>query len=211
MSKTKIIGLLILGMCLVVIGCSNNENNQTNNGNNNNQATTDSTNTSDKENANNSKISKEEYKTLLIKNYEKYVKPINLDAFANLSIEWASKGEIENKEFLNQYITVIHENRINLRSFEQSMTNINIEDMKIDQINNKLVKECKVYIRDLDTTENYLEVIGDDILSKPSKEFIAYIEEILDKDELDQSEFEDAIVEVQNLLGIQLYNKKINE
>lgn len=205
MSKNKKIGLLILILCIFVTGCTTNKNAESTNLNE------ESKSEANKESTNKSLITEDKYKTLLTKNYEKYIKPIELKYDNNLDELLASKNEIDNVEFLYELKTIINDNRINLKSFEESMVDLDIKDSMIEEINNKILKECKVYIRDLDNKENYLNRVDDDILAKPNNEFIKYIQDILDKDELEESKLEEAINEAEDLLGIQLEYESLND
>lgn len=202
MSKSKLtLNLVFLILCFIITGCTqrnNNTNVETPKPNTNNE------NTNFNQSSDNTSITEDEYKNLLVKNYEKYISPLELDLYDDFLEILESKEVIDNAEFLIEYRTYINDNRTNIQSFEQSMSNLSIEDEKIQNINDNLVKECKTYINDLDKKENYLDVIDDDILAKQSNEFIAYLNQLLNRDEIEKNKLEDKIEETENLLGIRL-------
>lgn len=159
---------------------------------------------SEKESDISSSLTQEEYKELLITNYEKYIKPLDFNEYNDLNLVASTKGTTDNESFIDEYKTYINDNRTNLISFEQSMININIDDSKTNNINEQLIKACKIYIRDLDKIESYLDTIDEDILTKPNDEFINYLDEIIDNDELEQTKFENIIENTQKELDISL-------
>lgn len=212
MNKYKIICLVFMFILFVSVACSkntdttNNINNKENNKENNEEVIQDAK--LDEETDLSDELTKDDYKQLLITNYEKYIKPLDLEEYDDIKLVASNKEIIDNDSLVNEYKAYIDENRTNLRSFEQSMSNINIKELKIKEINNQLLKECKIYIRDLDKMQSYLEVIDQNALAKPSEEFINYLEEIIDNEEIEQSEFEEVIIKTQDTLGISL--KEIN-
>lgn len=217
MSKFKIICLIIVLILFVAIGCSKDQdinNTINNNTKEENNTKKENNNESDEgiiapikqeeETNTNNKISIENYKNILITNYEKYIKPLDLEEYDDIKLVASTKGLVDNDSLINEYKAYINDNRTNLKSFEQSMVNLNIEDSKIKVLNEQLVKECKIYIRDLDKIESYLEVIDQNTLEKSREEFISYLEDIIDNDDIEHSKFENIIIETQNNLGITL-------
>lgn len=200
------------GFCLILIliffttACSKNIDTTTSNNNkyNKNDNTEQSYPPSKEETDLSNTLTTDEYKQLLIANYEKYIKPLDLDEYDDLKLVASTKGLTDNESLINEYKIYINDNRSNLMSFEQSMINLNIEKSELKDINDQLIKECKIYIRDLDKIESYLEVIDQDKLTKPNEEFIYYLEDIINKEEIEQSNFENIIVDTQKELDITL-------
>lgn len=205
MSKSKLtLSLVFIIVCFIITGCTQRNNTNVETPKPNTNTNTNNENTNFNQPSDNTSITEEEYKNVLVKNYEKYISPLELDLYDDFLEILESKEVIDNAEFLIEYRTYINDNRTNIQSFEQSMSNLSIEDKKIKNINDNLVKECKTYINDLDKKENYLDVIDDDILAKQSNEFIAYLNQLLNRDEIEKNKLEDKIEETENLLGIRL-------
>lgn len=196
--KSITIGLLIISLTIITTACS--QNNTKNENTNKEKPSTTNQNSTTNENI----INKEEYKNILTTNYEKYILPLELNDCDEAENILASNSEIDNQQIIDKLKTHLSDNKTNIKSFENSITDLNIEDSKLDISNKKLIKESKNVILDIEEKEKYLDTIDKDILAKTSTEFVNYIDEQLDKDSLEKNKFDDIIDELENLLGIKL-------
>lgn len=205
--KALLIVLTII-FSVTIIGCTqNNTNIQPESNNNNNQNTSDknqNTSQDSQDNTENPVSSEDEYKDFLLKSYEKYIKPLDFDKYDDLKEILANRGEIDNIDFLNEYKTYLEDNKNNLKSFEQTMGNLYLKDEKLKKINDGLIKECKIYVNDLENQITALDEIDKDILYKTNNEFILYLDELIDGDNLEKNNFEDKIEETEKLLNLRL-------
>lgn len=204
--KGLIITLTII-FSVTIIGCTQNNTNIQPDTNNNKENTSDKNqNTSQdvQDKTENTVSSEDEYRNFLTKNYEKYIKPLDFDKYDDLKEILTHRGEIDNIEFFNEYKTYLEDNKSNLKSFEQTMGNLYLNDAKLKEINDSLVKECKIYVNDLEMQITALGQIDKDVLYKTNNEFILYLDELIDRDDLEKNNFEDKIEETEKLLNLRL-------
>lgn len=207
--KFLILASLIVLLGFTVIGCNNNtqtdkaENNKTTN----NQKTTEEGNNSKR----NSKLTTQEYKNILIKNYEKYLKALELSEYDDIDDLLAKNKEIDNKNFIEEYKRILKDSKVNINSFRDSISNLNPEDIRLSELNESLVKESEVLIKDIERKEDELNKVDNTMLNKTSKELITYLENKLDNDNMNLNQFDDTLDKIEDLLGIDLdKNSKTN-
>lgn len=151
-----------------------------------------------------SPMSKEEYKNNLVKSYEKYIKPLDLNDYNDLEDMLAKKGEIDHEKFLNDLEESLNVSKINIKAFEESITGLEIDDAKLQELNDKLVEECKVLMDDIKRKETEISKIDESILKKPTKELIEYLKVNLDNNITEKSKFDEILSQIEDILGINL-------
>lgn len=204
--KALLIVLTII-FSVTIIGCTQNNTNIQPESNNSNQNASDKnqdTSQDSQDKTENTVSSENEYKDFLLKSYEKYIKPLDFDKYDDLKQILSNRGEIDNIDFLNEYKTYLEDNKNNLKSFEQTMGNLYLKDEKLKKINDGLIKECKIYVNDLENQITALDEIDKDILYKTNNEFVLYLDELIDRDNLEKNNFEDKIEETEKLLNLRL-------
>lgn len=151
-----------------------------------------------------SPVSKEQYKDNLVRSYEKYIKPLDLKDYDDIEDMLAKKGEIDHEKFLNDLEESLNDSKINIKAFEESITGLEIDDSKLQELNNKLVEECKVLMDDIKLKEAEIGKIDENILKKPTKELIQYLKTNLDDDITEKNKFEEILDQIEDILGINL-------
>lgn len=151
-----------------------------------------------------SPMNKEQYKDNLVKSYEKYIKPLDLNDYNDLDDMLAKKGEVEHEKFLNDLEESLNDSKINIKSFEESITGLEIDNPKLKELNDKLVEECKVLMDDIKLKETEISKINDNTLKKSTKELIEYLKTNLDDDITEKNKFDEILDQIEDILGINL-------
>ena len=149
----------------------------------------------------NQKLSKEEYKNLLVKNYEKYLTPIDIrDEKLDDIID--KNNNLDNEELIANYKNLLSDSKNNIKSFEDSINNVKIEDSNIQNLNDKLVSNLNKVIEDITIKEDSLNSISDDLINGDKNILINYLDDELGKDTQNEESLDRTFDQLESLLGI---------
>ena len=149
----------------------------------------------------NQKLSKEEYKKLLVKNYEKYISPIDIRD-EKLDDILDKNNNLNNEELIANYKNLLSDSKNNIKSFEDSINNVKIEDSNIQNLNDKLVSNLNKVIEDITIKEDSLNSISDDLINGDKNVLINYLDDELDKDNKNEESLDRTFDQLESLLGI---------
>ena len=149
----------------------------------------------------NQKLSKEEYKKLLVKNYEKYISPIDIRD-EKLDDILDKNNNLNNEELIANYKNLLSDSKNNIKSFEDSINNVKIEDSNIQNLNDKLVSNLNKVIEDITIKEDSLNSISDDLINGDKNVLINYLDDELDKDNKNEESLDKTFDQLESLLGI---------
>lgn len=149
----------------------------------------------------NQKLSKEEYKKLLVKNYEKYISPIDirdekLDDILN------KNNNLNNEELIANYKNLLSDSKNNVKSFEDSIKKVKVEDSNIQNLNDELVSNLNKVIEDITIKEDSLNSISDDLINGDKNILINYLDDELGKDTQNEESLDRTFDQLESLLGI---------
>ena len=140
-----------------------------------NQNNNISQNTNENQISNENKIlSKEEYKALLVKNYEKYLDPIDIRD-ENLDDILDKNHNINNEELISNYKNLLSDSKNNIKSFEDSINKVEVEDSTLQSLNNTLVSNLNKVVEDITIKEDSLNSISDDLIKGDRKVLVSYL------------------------------------
>lgn len=149
----------------------------------------------------NQKLSKEEYKNLLVKNYEKYLTPIDIrDEKLDDIID--KNNNLDNEELIANYKNLLSDSKNNIKSFEDSINKVKIEDSNVQNLNDKLVSNLNKVIEDITIKEDSLNSISDDLINGDKNVLINYLDDELDKDNQNEESLDKTFDQLESLLGI---------
>ena len=149
----------------------------------------------------NQKLSKEEYKNLLVKNYEKYLTPIDIrDEKLDHIID--KNNNLDNEELIANYKNLLSDSKNNIKSFEDSINKVKIEDSNVQNLNDKLVSNLNKVIEDITIKEDSLNSISDDLINGDKNVLINYLDDELDKDNQNEESLDKTFDQLESLLGI---------
>ena len=195
--KTSIIALLLISTVGLVACSNNNTQNKTTTQNNNkitNQEQNKSTNTN---------LSNEDYKDIIVKNYEKYIKPIDIQD-ENLDDLLDEDNKSDNNEIFENYKTLLDDSKNNISSFMNSIKDLKIKDATLQDLNNTLVDVSDELVNDINEAQNYLDKNKTTILNKSKDDLIDYLEKNIDENLVSENSFEDTLDQIEDKLGINL-------
>ena len=195
--KTSIIALLLIST-VGLVACSNN--------NTQNKATTQNNNkiTNQEQNkSTNTNLSNEDYKDIIVKNYEKYIKPIDIQD-ENLDDLLDEDNKSDNNEIFENYKTLLDDSKNNISSFMNSIKDLKIEDATLQDLNNTLVDVSDELVNDINEAQNYLDKNKTTILSKSKDDLIDYLENNIDENLISENSFENTLDQIEDKLGINL-------
>ena len=195
--KTSIIALLLIGT-VGLVACSNN--------NTQNKATTQNNNkiTNQEQNkSTNTNLSNEDYKDIIVKNYEKYIKPIDIQD-ENLDDLLDEDNKSDNNEIFENYKTLLDDSKNNISSFMNSIKDLKIEDATLQDLNNTLVDVSDELVNDINEAQNYLDKNKTTILNKSKDDLIDYLENNIDENLISENSFENTLDQIEDKLGINL-------
>ncbi len=195
--KTSIIALLLISTVGLVACSNNNTQNKTTSQNNNkitNQEQNKSTNTN---------LSNEDYKDIIVKNYEKYIKPIDIQD-ENLDDLLDEDNKSDNNEIFENYKTLLDDSKNNISSFMNSIKDLKIEDATLQDLNNTLVDVSDELVNDINEAQNYLDKNKTTILNKTKDDLIGYLENNIDENLVSENSFENTLDQIEDKLGINL-------
>ena len=129
----------------------------------------------------NQKLSKEEYKKLLVKNYEKYISPIDIRD-EKLDDILDKNNNLNNEELIANYKNLLSDSKNNVKSFEDSIKKVKVEDSNIQNLNDELVLNLNKVIEDITIKEDSLNSISDDLINGDKNILINYLDDELGKD-----------------------------
>lgn len=197
-SNLLIVLICILGINLV--GCSNNKNSNVDNLQKENQTTNEITNT-------NNTLTKDEYRDTFVKNYEKYISPIDFRD-EQLDDILDKNNDLNNEQLIENYKALLSDSKTNIKSFCESLKDLKIEDSNLQNLNNALVENCDKVISDIKLKEENINSIDPNLVSGDKIALMDYLEKELDKDIKNEESFDNTLEKIENNLGIDLDNNK---
>lgn len=153
-----------------------------------------------------SPINKDEYKQLLTISYEKYIKPLDLSDYDDLEDILINKkeNEEERKKFMKNIEENINDSKVNLMAFKACIEGLKIDNKNLQELNDKLVKECDTLMDDIRAKEKELAKIDENMLKKSNKEISKFIKINVDENIVEKSKFEDTLDQIEDILHINL-------
>ena len=149
----------------------------------------------------NQKLSKEEYKKLLVKNYEKYISPIDIRN-EKLDDILDKNNNLNNEELIANYKNLLSDSKNNVKSFEDSIKKVKVEDSNIQNLNDELVSNLNKVIEDITIKEDSLNSISDDLINGDKNILINYLDDELGKDTQNEESLDRTFDQLESLLGI---------
>ena len=149
----------------------------------------------------NQKLSKEEYKKLLVKNYEKYISPIDIRN-EKLDDILDKNNNLNNEELIANYKNLLSDSKNNVKSFEDSIKKVKVEDSNIQNLNDELVSNLNKVIEDITIKEDSLNSISDDLINGDKNILINYLDDELGKDAQNEESLDRTFDQLESLLGI---------
>ena len=149
----------------------------------------------------NQKLSKEEYKKLLVKNYEKYISPIDIRD-EKLDDILDKNNNLNNEELIANYKNLLSDSKNNVKSFEDSIKKVKVEDSNIQNLNDELVSNLNKVIEDITIKEDSLNSISDDLINGDKNILINYLDDELGKDTQNEESLDRTFDQLESLLGI---------
>ena len=149
----------------------------------------------------NKKLSKEEYKKLLVKNYEKYISPIDIRD-EKLDDILDKNNNLNNEELIANYKNLLSDSKNNVKSFEDSIKKVKVEDSNIQNLNDELVLNLNKVIEDITIKEDSLNSISDDLINGDKNILINYLDDELGKDTQNEESLDRTFDQLESLLGI---------
>ncbi|MEG0844272.1 MAG: hypothetical protein RSF39_09055 [Romboutsia sp.] len=191
--KSKVVLCLLVAVSIMIIGCSNKSNDKIDEVKNPNTSI-------------NEQITNDKYKEILVKNYEKYLKPIDLNLYDDIDNISKNTTKDNRNEIINKLKADLSDAKTNIRAFETNMSSIEVEDKILNDLNIKLKDESYKLIDDITERENRLNSLDEAYLSGSDEKFPDYLEKILETrpNNLDNNRFEDTLEEIENVLRIDL-------
>lgn len=153
-----------------------------------------------------SPITKEEYKQLLTTSYEKYIKPLDINDYDDLEdiLVNTKDSEEERKKFIENIEENINDSKVNLMAFEACIEGLKIDNKNLQELNDKLYKECSVLMDDIRAKEKELAKIDEATLKKSNKEIAKFIDKNIDENIDEKNKFEDILSQIEDILNIDL-------
>ena len=149
----------------------------------------------------NQKLSKEEYKKLLVKYYEKYISPIDIRD-EKLDDILDKNNNLNNEELIANYKNLLSDSKNNVKSFEDSIKKVKVEDSNIQNLNDELVSNLNKVIEDITIKEDSLNSISDDLINGDKNILINYLDDELGKDTQNEESLDRTFDQLESLLGI---------
>lgn len=149
----------------------------------------------------NQKLSKEEYKKLLVKNYEKYISPIDIRD-EKLDDILDKNNNLNNEELIANYKNLLSDSKNNVKSFEDSIKKVKVEDSNIQNLNDELVSNLNKVIEDITIKEDSLNSISDDLINGDKNILINYLDDELGKYTQNEESLDRTFDQLESLLGI---------
>lgn len=153
---------------------------------------------------NNKDINKDEYKELLTKSYDKYIQPLDIKEYDDLENLLSNNSQKDINKFVEDFKLILDESKSNINEFSKTISNLKIEDEKLSNLNNELFEESQKLVKDIDNQKLAIDKVDKDILTKPIKEILDYLNETLIKEDLFTNKFDEKLQKIEDYLGIDL-------
>lgn len=153
-----------------------------------------------------SQISEDEYKHSLITAYKKYIKPLDLSYYNDLEDILTNKkeNEEERKKFIENIEENINDSKVNLMAFKACIEGLKIDNKNIQELNDKLVKECDVLMEDIRYKEKEVAKIDENTIKKSNEEISKFIKNNVDENIIEKNKFKYTLDQIENILHIDL-------
>ncbi|RDY23881.1 hypothetical protein CHF27_005890 [Romboutsia maritimum] len=199
MKLNKILSIFFVTIFLIsMTGCNNSTNeNKTQQNEKKNQI-------QDQKQDNNKGMNKDEYKELLTKSYDKYIQPLDIKEYDDLENLLSNNSQKDINKFVEDFKLILDESKSNINEFSKTISNLKIEDEKLSNLNNELFEESQKLVKDIDNQKLAIDKVDKDILTKPIKEILDYLNETLIKEDLFTNKFDEKLQKIEDYLGIDL-------
>lgn len=195
MKKANSIAILfIFILCLSTCACTNKNTEDTSKDTNQNNNISENT-------SENQKLSKEDYKKLIVKNYEKYISPIDIRD-ENLDDIIDKNNNLSNEELIENYKNLLSDSKNNVKSFKDSIQKVKLEDSNIQNLNDELVLNLNKVIEDITIKEDSVNLISNDLINGDKNNLLNYLDDELDKDIQNEESLDKTFDKLESLLGI---------
>ena len=195
MKKANSIAILfIFILCLSTCACTNKNTEDTSKDTNQNNNISENT-------SENQKLSKEDYKKLIVKNYEKYISPIDIRD-ENLDDIIDKNNNLSNEELIENYKNLLSDSKNNVKSFKDSIQKVKLEDSNIQNLNDELVLNLNKVIEDITIKEDSVNLISNDLINGDKNNLLNYLDDELDKDIQNEEGLDKTFDKLESLLGI---------
>ena len=98
----------------------------------------------------------------------------------------------------------INDSKVNLMAFEACIEGLKIDNKNLQELNDKLYKECSVLMDDIRAKEKELAKIDEATLKKSNKEIAKFIDKNIDENIDEKNKFEDILSQIEDILNIDL-------
>ena len=195
MKKVNSIAILfIFILCLITCACTNKNTEDTSKDTNQNNNISENT-------SENQKLSKEDYKKLIVKNYEKYISPIDIRD-ENLDDIIDKNNNLSNEELIENYKNLLSDSKNNVKSFKDSIQKVKLEGSNIQNLNDELVLNLNKVIEDITIKEDSVNLISNDLINGDKNNLLNYLDDELDKDIQNEESLDKTFDKLESLLGI---------
>lgn len=189
--------LLIVIFSISIVGCSKRNSPEV-------EKTTEENSKKTTENVEKEKaFSDEEYKNLIVKNYEKYLKPIDIKD-EELDNVLDKNKDLTNEQIVENYRQLLIDSQSNIESFKEAISNLKIENKELQDLNNALIKDSHNLIEDIIKKTDAFNSVNEDLLKGSKKSLINHIDNELDKDLTAENNFDNTLEKIEEKLGIDL-------
>lgn len=204
--KQIVLILLIIIMSIMVIACTNKSADEIPVKNQNNNKVNTTNDVDNKNNTSTAKITNQEYKDILMQNYEKYLKPVKLSSYDELDNIPENENLQGKMEYIENLKIFLSESKVNIKSFAESVSTLEIKDTNLKELNKKLKEEAYKLIDNITEGEKNLTSVSEEDIKVYDKTFESFIEEKIETKLVDfhENQFEDTLDEIENILGINL-------
>lgn len=186
--------LFIFILCLSTCACTNKNTEDISKDTNQNNNISENT-------SENQKLSKEDYKKLIVKNYEKYISPIDIRD-ENLDDIIDKNNNLSNEELIENYKNLLSDSKNNVKSFKDSIQKVKLEDSNIQNLNDELVSNLNKVIEDITVKEDSVNLISNDLINGDKNNLLKYLDDELDKDIQNEESLDRTFDKLETLLGI---------
>ena len=202
--KLKFISALSLVVILSSVGCGNKEADH-------NASTNNTTNTTQQQNATEDTAYVDKYYQF----YGDYMTPLGTYGFYNtpdLTIEYYNENEYPgNKKYVEDLKAAYLDSKEKIQLFVNSLENeLDTEDEKLNELNKNLIDYGKKTIENIDEKLKKLESLPEEAYNKGKEEFIRFVDESTKVENDMKNDFEKALDNMKDALGIDDNNNDNN-
>lgn len=148
-------------------------------------------------------ITEDEYKSLLTKNYEKYLKPIDIKD-EKIEDLLDKDNNLNNDNIIQNYTNLLSDSKNNIESFKESISGLKINNQDLQNLNDNLVVLSDKLIEDIIAKQDNLDYKKEELLNSDKTTLLKYLDDELDVYINSEEAFDDNLEKIENFLGIDL-------